>query len=349
MKKINVLFNTTKSASESPGGGIVLLSKSKQYLEREGIKVELFEEGKTNLGNFSVFHNFSLHRNCLKPILAAKQAGLHIAISPIYWPSLAFVLHSGKPLHERLKMLAAEFSNMLPFSAVRKMLNAADVVLPSSFAEKEMLQKRFSLPKEKISIVYNGVDARFKGADSRMFLEKFGLHDFVLYIGKIEERKNVLSLIKAMKGIDAKLVVVGNANEGSKAYFQKCRQSTGSNVVFLSAMQHDSAMLASAYAACKVFCLPSWYETPGLAALEAGLAGTNIVVTREGPTKEYFSGMASYVNPHSVADIREKILIELQKPKTMELGRHIEKNFLWWNTARQTKAAYEKILNQENY
>ncbi len=345
MKKINVLFNTTKSAGESPGGGIVLLSKSKQYLEREGIKVELFEEGKTNLSNFAVFHNFSLHRNCLLPILAAKKAGLHIAISPIYWPSLAFVLRSGKPVAEKAKMIAAELSNTLPFSAVRKMLNAADAVLPSSLAEKEMLQKRFSLQSKKISIVCNGVDARFKGANSKLFEEKFQMRDFVLYVGKIEERKNVLSLIKAMKGIDAKLVVVGNANEGSKAYFQKCRQSAGSNVVFLNAMQHDSGLLASAYAACKVFCLPSWYETPGLAALEAGLAGANIVITKGGPTREYFADFAAYVNPNSASDIREKILLQLRKPKTNNLGSHIEKNFLWQNTARQTKAAYEKILN----
>ncbi|MDP2974475.1 MAG: glycosyltransferase [Candidatus Diapherotrites archaeon] len=344
MKKINVLFNTTKSAGECPGGGIVLISKSKQYLEREGIKVELFEEGKTNLGDFDIFHNFSLHRNCLKPIMAAKKAGLHIAISPIYWPSLAFVLHSGKPLHERLKMIAAELSNTLPFSAVRKMLNAADVVLPSSLAEKEMLQKRFSLPKEKISIVYNGVDERFKGANSKLFEKKFQMRDFVLYVGKIEERKNVLSLIKAMKGIDAKLVVVGNANEGNKVYLRKCRQGASGNVVFLSAMPHDSEMLASAYAACKVFCLPSWYETPGLAALEAGLAGANIVVTREGPTKEYFSDMAAYVNPSNLKDIREKIVLQLQKPKTGALSSHIQKNFLWQNTAEQTKEAYEKVL-----
>jgi len=346
MKKINVLFNNTKISGESPGGGIVLLSKSKQYLLKEGVKVELFEEGKTNFGNFDIFHNFSLHRNCLKPILAAKKAGLHIAISPIYWPSLAFVLHSGKPVAEKAKMIAAELSNALPLSAVRKMLNAADVVLPSSLAEKEMLQKRLSLPKEKISIVYNGVDERFKGANSKLFEEKFRMRDFVLYVGKIEERKNVLSLIKAMEGIDAKLVVIGNANEGSKAYFQKCRLGAGSNVVFLSAMPHDSQMLASAYAACKAFCLPSWYETPGLAALEAGLAGANIVVTREGPTKEYFRQFAVYVNPASMRDIREKILLQLHKQKTSALSRHIERNFLWQNTATQTKAAYEKILQK---
>jgi len=43
-------------------------------------------------------------------------------------------------------------------------------------------------------------------------------------------------------------------------------------------------MLASAYAACDVFVLPSMFETPGIAALEAGLAGAKIVITKYGGT-----------------------------------------------------------------
>jgi len=202
------------------------------------------------------------------------------------------------------------------------------------------------VPAEKISIVYNGVEKRFKAAKPGLFQAKHGLKDFVLYVGRVEERKNVLSLIRAMKGIDAKLVVIGGAKAGSEAYFEQCKKEAGKNTVFLAKIPHDSKMLASAYAACKVFALPSWYETPGLAALEAGLAGANIVITREGSTREYFSNKAAYVNPNSVQDIREKVGQQLQKPKSQALIERIEKNFLWQNTAEQTKAAYEKILER---
>jgi len=114
--------------------------------------------------------------------------------------------------------------------------------------------------------------------------------------------------------------------------------------VFLPALDHGSEMLESAYAACKTFVLPSWYETPGLAALEAGLAGANIAITREGCAKEYFAGFASYINPAGIRNIREKVLESMQKAKTPGLKSHIEKNFLWEKTALETAEAYHKAF-----
>lgn len=349
MKKIRVLFNASSRAFDSPGGGEVLLLKSKQYLQKEGIVIELYKEGKTQLQQFDLFHNFSLHRQCSDAIKAAKQAGLPIAISPIYWPSLRNAIQWNKGIARKAKAISVELINLLDFfsiSGVRKMLNMADALLVSSEAEAALFEKRFRINREKISVVHNGVEERFRNAKPLLFEEKFHLKDFVLYAGRIEERKNVLSLIKAMQGIDSKLVVIGDAKKGSEAYLQKCKATAGKQVIFVGAMQHDSALLAAAYAACRVFALPSWYETPGLAALEAGLAGANIVITREGPTREYFGKHAAYVNPASVQDIRGKILLQLHKPKTSALSRHIERNFLWQNTATQTKAAYEKILQK---
>ena len=70
--------------------------------------------------------------------------------------------------------------------------------------------------------------------------------------------------------------------------YDKCVKEAGSNVKFLGDLDHSSDMLRSAYAACDVFVLPGWFETPGLAALEAALAGAKVVATKGGSTKEYF-------------------------------------------------------------
>ncbi len=344
MDKIRVLFSARPGAFKSPGCGEVLMLQSKRYLEKEGVHVELFTEGKTDFRDFDLLHNFSVHRDCFSAIKDAKAAGLHVAVSPVYWPSLRFALHNCKPLGQKLKMLGAELLNRLPFSTVRKMLDAADAVLPSSVAEAEMLHARFAVPAEKTSLVFNGVDESFKESDAKMFKDGYKTSDFVLYVGRIEERKNVLSLIKAMNGTGKRLVVIGNPLQGSGAYFEKCKKTAEKGTKFLKAIPHESEMLSSAYAACKVFALPSWYETPGLAALEAGLAGANIAVTREGPAREYFGSFASYVNPAKVDDIREKVLGEFEKPSPKGLREHIAEHFLWQNTAQQSRAAYEKIL-----
>ena len=46
-----------------------------------------------------------------------------------------------------------------------------------------------------------------------------------------------------------------------------------------------------------MFALPSWFETPGLAALEAALAGCSVVITPFGSTREYFGDLVEYARP----------------------------------------------------
>ncbi len=346
MEKKRLLYGASPSAFKSKGGGEVLLLKSKQYLEEMGFCIEVFD-GSQSFGEFDLFHNFNVHRDCFNQLKKAKESDLAVVVSPVYWPSLKHAIKWNQGFGKKTKLIAVELLNKLDFfglTKVKKMLDLADVITPSSLAEAAIIEKMFKIRPEKISLIHNGVDVRFQTAAPDAFVKKSGLKDFVLYVGRIEERKNVLSLIKAMNGIEEKLVVVGDVKRGSEAYAARCRKEAGKNVVFLPGLDHESGLLESAYAACKVFALPSWYETPGLAALEAGLAGANVVVTREGCTKEYFSGFASYANPESIEDIREKLEMELEKPKGLGLKRHILQNFLWKSTAEETKAAYEKAL-----
>ena len=343
---MKVLFNTSPNAFKSPGGGEVQLLKTKTELEKLGLKIELYN-GKQDISEFDLVHNFNIHRDTFPFLEKAFSAGVPVAVSTIYWPSLKYSLLWNRGIKKKAMGLAVEIINRLDFfglSRVKKILRKADVLLPNSGAEKNILERQFGAKAEKIMPVPNGVDERFADASSAEFEKKYMLKDFVLYVGRIEERKNVLGLIRAMNGLKEKLVIIGDAKHGSEKYYAECRKESGKNIIFLPHIGHESELLASAYAACRVFALPSWYETPGLAALEAGLAGANIVVTREGAAKEYFMEFASYVNPADVKDVREKIIKELQKRKTGALKQHILKNFLWKNAGQKTLSAYKKIL-----
>ncbi|MBN1941228.1 MAG: glycosyltransferase family 4 protein [Candidatus Diapherotrites archaeon] len=342
---MRILFNTSPNAFKNMGGGEIQLLKTKAELERLGHKIEIFN-GTQNIGEFDLVHNFNIHRDTFRVLEKAFAAKVPVAISTIYWPSLKYSLKWNKGIGRKAKAIAVELINRLDvfgFSSVKKTISQASVLLPNSEAEKKVLVKQFRAKTEKIFPVCNGVDARFANANKKEFEKKFGLKDFVLYTGRIEERKNVLALIRAMNKLNEKLVIIGDAKQGSEKYYNQCRAEAGENIVFLKSIPHDSKLLESAYAACGVFALPSWYETPGLAALEAGLAGANIVVTREGCTKEYFGWLASFVNPADKRDIEEKITYELKKGKDPRLRKHIMKNFLWENTGRQTLEAYKKI------
>lgn len=102
-------------------------------------------------------------------------------------------------------------------------------------------------------------------------------------------------------------------------------------------------MLASAYGSCDTFVLPSQFETPGIAALEAGLAGAKIVITPFGGTKEYFKDMVEYPDPYSVESIKNSIEKSLNKSKDDNLRNHIKNNFLWSKIAEKTSEVYGNV------
>ncbi len=151
-------------------------------------------------------------------------------------------------------------------------------------------------------------------------------------------------MIRALKGVSKPFVLIGDYVPHYKNYYETCRREAGKNVHFLGAVDHASGLLASAYAAADTFLLASWLETPGLAALEAALAGAKIVITPEGATREYFGDYADYAAPENLREIRKKVEASLKKSKDHKLQNHVQQNFLWKNVAKKTLEAYERIL-----
>ena len=86
--------------------------------------------------------------------------------------------------------------------------------------------------------------------------------DFVLFVGQSSStRKNVLKLLEIAPSLDAPLVLIGDV--GSDEYSQQCRTIKRNNVLHLPTQEHHSTLLASAYAAAKVFVLPSFLKLLG--------------------------------------------------------------------------------------
>ena len=75
-------------------------------------------------------------------------------------------------------------------------------------------------------------------------------------------------------GSDAPIVILGDVVPGHERYLAECRRAAGDGVMFIDRLEHGDPLLSGAYAACGCLALASWYETPGLVALEAGMSGT---------------------------------------------------------------------------
>lgn len=286
---------------------------------------------------YDLLHVFGIYPEYSEVCYKFRQQGVPVVGSPIFFKDISTSLR-------RASVATAPIWGLLSRSYRRQqtLLNTMTALLPNTQAEAQFVRQYFhiSLPTQ---VVPNGVDPRFAESDPRLFREQYGIRgDFVLCVGRIERRKNQLRLVQALRGTGLPLIIIGECI--ARKYLARCEQAADSNVRFLPALPHDSPLLASAYAACRVFALPSLLETPGLAALEAGVAGARVVVTPYGGAPEYFGNHALYPEPRSVRAIREAVLQAWDTPHDPDAQRqYLLSRYSWASVAQETLKAYRKI------
>lgn len=341
-----IYFYIYPSAFQTPGGGEIQLLKTKEHLQKRGIEIRLYDPWHDRLKKGDLLHVFGSVKYCYGLMRAAKEVGAKVVLSTICWSDWRSAFFTYPDWRQRslnvLRHLAKACFPWTP-SLRKSMMQISDLLMPNSEAEARQLTRFFLIPPKKIVVIPNGVDALYEKADPKPFVERYGLKDFYLCVGRIEPRKNQLTLIRAHRGLERPLVMIGEAVSRYAGYESQCRREAAANVHFLGPLPHDSELLRSAYTACDTFVLPSWFETPGLAALEAGLAGVKLVITDGGPTREYFGGEALYVVPHRISNIRNALIFAAGQSRNGRLGEHVRKNFLWEKVAEKVAESYAKL------
>ncbi|GAB4259836.1 glycosyltransferase family 4 protein [Thermincola ferriacetica] len=344
---MKVAFNAPQTFNQVIGGAEIQLLKTKKALEELGVEVHLFDQWEMKVTDFDLVHNFTGDPSTYPLCSHVKKAQVPLVVSTVYWPVLEYYLFSDTGKKQKLLALGYHFFKKI-FSAgdlQRRIYHMADILLPNSATEAKQVARDFGVELNRSFVVPNGVDRRFADAKPDLFYRRYGLKDFVLCVGRIEPRKNQLSVIRALKGTGIPLVIIGEPAYKPHPYYEACLREKDDSVHFLGYISHDDPLLESAYAACHTFVLASWYDTPGLVALEAGLAGARVVITGKGTTRDYFADYVRYVDPRSVRDIREAVLAACGEPKNDLLRNHIMQNFLWENVGQKTLEAYRRILS----
>jgi glycosyltransferase involved in cell wall biosynthesis len=330
---MRILFGSYQAISILEGGVKIQVLSLKNALEKLGHQVSLFQDwGKISLKDYDWIHLFAAHLGTYHLARSLSVLGARIALAPIFYSRrspkfIRFFLPFTK--------LAARFGGFYHYYVIADLCQKAALITPNTKSEGQLIHKAFKIPKSKIKLVPNGVDARFYDADPALFINKYGLKDFVLYVGHIGwQRKNLLTFLKVIKNIDVPLVIIGKILKNQ--YSNKCLEilKNRPHTLLINDLDHDSPMLQSAYRACDTFVLPSYYETPGLAALEAGLASAKIVITKYGGTREYFQDYAYYLNPYSQKSIKNSLEKALSAKKNPALKEHIKNNYLWEKIAK---------------
>lgn len=334
-------------AWSASGGGEVQMTATTRELHRLGINARAWRPWDADeLQADDIVHFFGSRPEFVEPAKALRGRGVRVAVSTIAWFDWRNTLREPTSLARRGRDLARyALRAALPRlpSWRRRLYHAADLLLPNSQAEAEQLTRLFEIPPSKIRVVPNGVDPRFAAADSRLFQGRYDDKPFVLCPGRIEPRKNQLALIRALRNTGLRLVLLGDVVSGHDQYLAACRAEADDSVAFLGGIPHDNPLLASAYAACRCVALTSWYETPSLAALEAALTGTPLVLPAGGSAREYFGPFARYVTSDRLSEIRAAVVAAAAEPRSGELAALVRDQFTWRHVAEATRAAYDAI------
>jgi glycosyltransferase involved in cell wall biosynthesis len=342
-----VVYHAPSTAFQSPGGGENQLVQTGRYLEARGLPIRPFVPWTDRIDRASLLHLFGMSREGLQLARVARAKGVPVVLSPICWiePRAMAALATdqlGRWANQakwRLKAVIPRFPTWR-----RDLLRSADVILPNSIAEGEQLVRWFGADPARIRPVPNGVEERFAHADPANFRAIHGPSDFILYVGRIEPRKNVLGLVEGLKATGLPLVVIGDALPGYEGYAADCKRAGVGFTRWLPRVDHDDPLLESAYAAARVLALPSWFETPGLVALEAAMAGTAVVVTPHGCTHEYFGDRVGYARPDRPEEIARALLDAWKSGPDPTLSAHVEAHYPWSEVARLTAEAYEQVI-----
>lgn len=342
---MKVGFIAPQSISVTNGGVRTQALMTAKHLKDLGVQVHFISPwDDISMLDIDLFHVFSASVENIGIISRLRSQNKKIVLSPVIFSN-----RSGANIKRFLsfeeKLTSISNGIRSEFSQKKEICKQVDILLPNTSEESKLISTAFRISDYNLHVIPNGVETRFSKSNSSAFEEKTGLKDFILCVGQVSTpRKNVLKLLESFSEINENLVIIGEFNDSE--YSRKCISIAAKNdrIHLMNTLDHNSELLASAYAACKVFVLPSQFETPGIAALEAGLAGANIVITEVGGTRDYFGNYVNYVSPYSKKSIKSGIQKALEKTKSNELKDHILQNFTWDKVAEQTLDQYKKVL-----
>lgn len=341
---MKVLFQSYFDIGRMYGGGPTVIHMLSKSLEKLGVQVAFHDYWRHKPEDFDIIHYFS----CIgqENWIRHREKDPPLVVTPISW----FDFSWKKKCLETFKYIARALLNR---QTSRKQLGYPfefpNYFFPNSKGEAERLMNAYGIPHSKIHIIPHGVAESFAIGDRSLFVQKFGIQDFVLCVGRFEfPRKNQLTLIRSLKSTNLSVVFIGGPEKGFEGYYDLCRQEATPQMVFLPPLPYGDPLLISAYHATRAVIMPALLESPGLSGLEGAIAGANVAATVGGSTREYFENDAFYFAPYDQKEMREKTLMAYENPRNDSLKQRIFNNFTWDTIAKKQLAAYQSIFREWN-
>lgn len=238
-------------------------------------------------------------------------------------------------------------------------LRESDILLSISEHTRNDCIRFLDIPEDRIINISSAVDDVFQKNQYSddiidLITDKYGINgSFILYVGGIDARKNIESLIKAYASLsnndrsNHQLVIACSISDKQRKHYDRFikKYITNSNsVIFTGYVSQDE--LVCLYNICHLFIFPSLYEGFGLPVLEAMNCGAPVIGSNKSSIAEVINMSEATFDPHSYQDIAEKITHVLNnnklRDKLIENSHKQVKKFSWDITGIKALEEFKK-------
>lgn len=239
--------------------------------------------------------------------------------------------------------------------------NAAQILTLSEFSRRDVIET-YGIDPERVAVTPAAAPAHFQPVtnetDLRRIRATYGIErDYILALGSIQPRKNLVRLINAYSSLwkerqsDAmpQLVLAGKRGWLEGETMRAAEQSAAGRDIRFSGYVAE-ADLPALFSGAMCFAYPSYFEGFGLPVLEAMQCGTPVIAGNRTSLPEVTGDAAVLVDPFDEAAIAEALRNLMENPdRRAELrvkGVQRAKRFSWEETARLTLQAYERARSE---
>jgi glycosyltransferase involved in cell wall biosynthesis len=294
--------------------------------------------------------------------VALRRLGIDLLHAPAYVAPLVLPCPSVVTFHDLSFYLLPDAFNRQNRIYLRTLsrltAKRARRVIAVSEATRQDLVHLLDVDPTRIDVVYNGVDERFRPEANSERLARFrrerGLPEqFILYLGTLEPRKNIPTLLRAyaaarQRGLTAPLVLAGGRGWRDQTIEPLIEElgMTGA-VRLVGFVPMDEQVLW--YNAATLFAFPSRYEGFGFPVLEAMACGTPVVASNRSALPEVVGDAGVLVDPDEPEALAEVLVSVVHDDAWREdlarRGRQRAEQFTWDEAARATFESYRRALD----
>jgi glycosyltransferase involved in cell wall biosynthesis len=256
------------------------------------------------------------------------------------------------------KALKRTYLRLMTRLSVRR---ATKVIAISESTRRDVIEL-LGVPAERVARIYCGADPGFRplpASEVEAFRREKGLPErFVLFLGTIEPRKNVVTLVDAFADViagepsstgDLQLVLAGGRGWLAEPVYARVEElGLGDRVHFPGYVPEGEKALW--YNAATCFCYPSLYEGFGLPPLEAMACGVPVVTSNVSSLPEVVGEAALTVDPMDSVSLGEALQRVLADPglraELSARGQARAQHFAWPEAARQTADVYRWVAEE---